>query len=84
MLTLSDPRVRVVGLTVPAPGQVLVRLQSYAEEPVACRIVPGFPVAETLAADYLGAAGAPLEPDTGGGTTVEVPTLGTAAVLLRL
>lgn len=84
LLTVGDPRVRVVGLTVPAPGQVLVRLQSYAQEPVACRITPGFPVRETVAADYLGAAGAPLEPDTGGATTIDVPTLGTRAVLLRL
>ncbi|WP_285563909.1 alpha-mannosidase [Streptomyces sp. RTGN2] len=84
LLTVGDPRVRVVGLTVPAPGQVLVRLQSYAQEPVACRITPGFRVAETSAADYLGAAGERLEPDAGGATTVDVPTLGTRAVLLRL
>ncbi|MGW0940725.1 alpha-mannosidase, partial [Streptomyces sp. NPDC002666] len=84
LLAVGDPRVRLVGLTVPAPGQVLVRLQSYAQEPVACRITPGFPVTETVAADYLGAAGELLEPDGRGTTTIDVPTLGTRAVLLRL
>ncbi|WP_406138731.1 alpha-mannosidase [Streptomyces sp. NBC_01089] len=84
LLSIGDPRIRTVGLTVPAPGRVLVRLQSYAQEPVACRITPGFPVAETVAADYLGAPGVRLEPDADGSTTVAVPALGTTAVLLRL
>ncbi|MGC4947092.1 alpha-mannosidase [Streptomyces sp. DT224] len=84
LLTVGDRRVRVVGLTVPAPGQVLVRLQSFAEEPVACRITPGFPVTEARTADYLGAAGDLLTPDDEGALTVDVPLLGTCAVLLRL
>lgn len=84
LLAVSDPRIRIVGLTVPAQGRVLARLQSYAQEPVTCRITPGFPMAEAVAADYLGATGARLEPDPDGSVPVVVPTLGTTAVLLRL
>lgn len=84
LLTLGDPRVRVAGLTVPASGQVLVRLQSFAEEPVACRLTPGFPVRSAVAADYLAAAGEELERDADGAVVVRVPRLGTTAVLLTV
>ena len=82
LLSLDDPRVRVAGLTVPASGSVLVRLQSFAEEAVECRFTPGFPVLSAAAADYLGSAGRRLEPDARGALVVTVPKLGTTAMLL--
>ncbi|MFJ8885851.1 alpha-mannosidase [Streptomyces sp. NPDC102402] len=82
LLAVDDPRVRVVGLTVPEPGRVLVRLQSFAEEPVTCRITPGFPVTGAVSADYLGALGTALHAGPGGALRVPVPRLGTTAVSL--
>ncbi|MFG2432852.1 alpha-mannosidase [Streptomyces sp. NPDC048590] len=82
LMTVDDPRVRVVGLTVPEPGRLLVRLQSFAEEPVTCRVTPGFAVAGAAAADYLGAPGAALHPAADGSLRVPVPRLGTTAVSL--
>ncbi|MFS8202447.1 alpha-mannosidase [Streptomyces sp. CWNU-52B] len=82
LLTLDDPRVRVVGLTVPEPGRLLVRLQSFAEEPVTCRLTPGFPTAGAASADYLGTPGTPLRADPDGALPVPVPRLGTTAVSL--
>lgn len=41
LLAVDDPRVRVVGLTVPGPGRLLVRLQSFAEDPVTWYRCPG-------------------------------------------
>ncbi|MFG2923162.1 glycoside hydrolase family 38 C-terminal domain-containing protein [Streptomyces sp. NPDC048305] len=82
LLTVGDPRVRVVGLTVPGPGRLLVRLQSFAEEPVTCRITPGFPVTGAAAADYLGTPGTTLHADPDGALRVPVPRFGTTAVSL--
>ncbi|MEV0529886.1 alpha-mannosidase [Streptomyces sp. NPDC050439] len=82
LLALDDPHVRVVGLTVPQPGRLLVRLQSFAEEPLTCRLTPGFPVTAATSTDYLGSAGPALQADTDGSLPVPVPRLGTTAVLL--
>ncbi|MFJ8844790.1 glycoside hydrolase family 38 C-terminal domain-containing protein [Streptomyces cyaneofuscatus] len=82
LLTLDDPRVRVVGLTVPEPGRLLVRLQSFAEEPVICRLAPGFAVTGAASADYLGTVGSTLRADPDGSLPVPVPRLGTTAVSL--
>ncbi|WP_367038450.1 alpha-mannosidase [Streptomyces sp. Je 1-332] len=83
LLTLDDPRVRIVGLTVPAPGRLLVRLQSFAEESVTCRLTPGFPIADgTKLADYLGKESTTLHADADGSLPVPVPRLGTTAVSL--
>ncbi|MFC9122987.1 glycoside hydrolase family 38 C-terminal domain-containing protein [Streptomyces sp. NPDC057067] len=82
LLTLDDPRVRVLGLTVPEPGRVLVRLQSFAEEPVICRLTPGFTVTGAVCADYLGAEGATLHTEADGSLRVPVPRLGTTGVSL--
>ncbi|QHY93552.1 hypothetical protein SSPS47_00210 [Streptomyces sp. S4.7] len=81
-LTLDDPRVRVVGLTVPEPGRVLVRLQSFAEEPVICRLTPGVSVTGAASADYLGTVGATLRVEADGSLPVPVSRLGTTAVSL--
>ncbi|MFE0172165.1 alpha-mannosidase [Streptomyces sp. NPDC059002] len=77
---IGDPRVRLVGATTPVPGHVLLRLQSFAEEPVACPVRAHFPVAAAHRATFLGAAGHEL-PCTDGEVTVHVPALGTTAVL---
>ncbi|BCL25431.1 glycoside hydrolase family 38 C-terminal domain-containing protein [Streptomyces aurantiacus] len=82
LLALDDPHVRVVGLTVPEPGHLLVRLQSFAEDPVTCRLTPGFPVTGAASADYLGATGAELPVGADGSVPVPVPRLGTTAVSL--
>ncbi|MDJ1134679.1 alpha-mannosidase [Streptomyces iconiensis] len=84
-LSVADPRVRVVGLTVPRAGTVLVRLQSFAEEAVECRLAPGFPVARVREAGYLGGPGRELEPaPEDGAVRLALPRLGTGAVLLEL
>ncbi|MFD3578581.1 alpha-mannosidase [Streptomyces sp. NPDC058644] len=77
---LGDARVRLVGLTTPRPGEVLLRLQSFAQEPVACPVRAHFPVASAHSADYLGTAGGELTV-TGGALSIDVPALGTTAVL---
>ncbi|MEO3749517.1 alpha-mannosidase [Streptomyces sp. B6B3] len=84
---LGDPRVRLVGaLTVPqGEGEadaVLLRLQSFAETPVSCPVRVGFPVATAHRADFLGTPGGRLTL-TDDETRVEIPALGTTAVLLK-
>ncbi|MEV8314125.1 alpha-mannosidase [Streptomyces sp. NPDC059900] len=77
---LGDTRIRLVGLTAPGPGKVLLRLQSFAREPVACPVRAGFPVAAAHRSDYLGTVEGEL-PLAHGAVTVDVPALGTTAVL---
>ncbi|MFC9610752.1 alpha-mannosidase [Streptomyces sp. NPDC056938] len=82
-VTVGDPRVRLVGATTPdADGAVLLRLQSFAEEPVACPVRALFPVSEARSADYHGRAADELTVRDGE-VTVDLPALGTAAVLFR-
>ncbi|MFJ8752996.1 alpha-mannosidase [Streptomyces sp. NPDC102441] len=83
LLALDDPRVRIVGLTVPEPGRLLVRLQSFAEEHVTCRLTPGFPSTAAMSADYLGSVGAALCAGADGSLPVPIPRLGTTAVSLK-
>ncbi|MGW5733596.1 MULTISPECIES: glycoside hydrolase family 38 N-terminal domain-containing protein [Streptomyces] len=78
---LGDVRVRLVGAVTPKPGQVLLRLQSFAEEPVACPVRIHFPVATAHAASYLGEASGELRL-ADGALTVHIPALGTTAILL--
>lgn len=82
LLTVEDPRVRVVGLTVPRPDTILIRLQSFAEEPVRCSLRIGFPVTEARLATYLGSPGDSLA-GRSGAVPVEIPALSTQAVLLE-
>ncbi|ONK09903.1 glycoside hydrolase family 38 C-terminal domain-containing protein [Streptomyces sp. MP131-18] len=80
---VGDARVRLVGAITPAGGRsVLLRLQSFAEEPVSCPVHVHFPVAAAHEADYLGTARGAL-PVEEGRVTVPVPALGTTAVLLE-
>ncbi|MER5299225.1 alpha-mannosidase [Streptomyces lasiicapitis] len=78
---LGDERVRLVGATVPRAGEVLLRLQSFAEEAVECRVLARFPVRAAYRADYLGVKGTEL-PCVEGVMRLAVPALATAAVLL--
>ncbi len=82
LLELDDDRVRLISVSG-ADGGVLLRLQSYAEEPVAVRVRVGVPVTGAWTATYLGDRGAELAVD-GGAVGVELPRLGTIGVLLTL
>ncbi|MEU6819091.1 glycoside hydrolase family 38 C-terminal domain-containing protein [Streptomyces atriruber] len=79
---IDDPRVRLVGATTPRPGQVLLRLQSFAEQPLTCRIRTRFPVTAAHRADFLGTPADRLS-CADGETTLDMPTLGTTAVLFE-
>lgn len=81
---LGDPRVRLVGATTPGPGNaVLLRLQSFAEEPLTCRVRALFPVTAAHSADYLGRAVSQLPLDDSESAQVDIPSLSTAGVLLE-
>lgn len=85
LLELDDDRVRVVSMvsTDDEPDQVLVRLQSFAEEPVRVRLRPRFAVAAAATATYLGE---PVNsvPVLDGEVEVPVPRLGSVALRLGL
>ena len=82
---VGDPRVRLVGAVTPDEGSVLLRLQSFAEEPVSCPVRLGFTASAAWAGDYLGTRKEPLslDPETG---LVRVPLAphGTAGLLVDL
>ncbi|MEU6852376.1 glycoside hydrolase family 38 C-terminal domain-containing protein [Actinacidiphila alni] len=83
-LDLDDPRVRLVGLTVPDDGRLLIRLQSLADTPVTCRLTTPFAFVRALRSTYLGLDRDEIPLGTGGAVPVEVPALGVAAVTLEL
>lgn len=84
LLGLSDDRVHMVDL-VGGDGddEALIRLQSFAKEPVRVRVQTGFPVRSAHAATYLGDPLHPLHV-TDEGIDLDIPTLGTVAVALVL
>jgi hypothetical protein len=82
LLRISDDRVRALGLTTQASGELLVRLQSFAEETVDLRMTFNLPVQGAWEASYLGDRRAQL-PTAGHAVTVPVPPLGTSAVIVR-
>ncbi|NGN67369.1 alpha-mannosidase [Streptomyces sp. A7024] len=79
---VGDARVRLVGATTTPGGGVLLRLQSFAEEPVDCLVRAGFPAVAAHQADLLATPGQEL-PLTDGEVTVTIPALGTTAVLFE-
>lgn len=83
VLQVSDKRVRVVGLTTPSPGTVLVRLQSVAETDLTVTLTSDVAITRADVATMLGA---PLNetPATGGTVTLPIGALSTAGCLLRL
>jgi Glycosyl hydrolases family 38 N-terminal domain len=82
-IELSDERVRLIGLTTPAPGHLLVRLRSVASVPVDCTLSLGFPALSGWTATYLGDPRSALELRDAKVTTT-VPVFGTTAVLLTV
>jgi hypothetical protein len=83
-LAVDDSRVRLVGLTVPDSGTLLVRLQSVADTPVTCRLSTPFTVTRAVRTTYLGLTPRDISPEPDGAIPVDVPALGTAAVVLHL
>lgn len=53
-LSVADDRVRIVGLTAPEPGTVLVRLRSLTAEPVETVLRPAVRIVVAEQATYLG------------------------------
>lgn len=82
-LSVSDDRVRIVGLTAPAPGSVLVRLQSMTEQPVEVAVLAAYEISGAHLATYLGDVVEPL-PVEDGGVRVTLPPFGTTGLLLGL
>ena len=82
LLQLDDDRVRLISVSG-AAGGVLLRLQSYAEEPVRLRIRAGVPIAGACTATYLGDRRDALAVD-GDTVPVELPRLGSVGVMLEL
>jgi hypothetical protein len=83
-LSVDDERVRVVGLGTPEAGQVLVRLQSVAEEPLTVRVTPAWPVETARHATFLGEPTGPADVGVDGVVVVSLGTFGTAGVLLGI
>ncbi|MFI7349397.1 glycoside hydrolase family 38 C-terminal domain-containing protein [Streptomyces sp. NPDC049936] len=83
-LTLDDPRVRLVGITVAGGGGLLVRVQSVADAPLTCRLSTGFTVTRAARTNYLGLNPRDIGMEQDGAIPVDVPALGTAAVILHL
>jgi Glycosyl hydrolases family 38 N-terminal domain/Glycosyl hydrolases family 38 C-terminal domain len=80
-LTLDNDYVRVVGLTTPRPGHVLVRLQSFADLPLDVRLRPAWPVQQAHQATFLGEPLRDLPVDSGT-ISLRVDAFGVAAVRL--
>jgi hypothetical protein len=78
-----DPRIALVDVVPERNDQVLLRLRSFAEEPVDCPLRPRFDVACAHAADYLGVADEQLH-SRDGNLIVPIATQSVAAVLLTL
>ncbi|MFC7303513.1 glycoside hydrolase family 38 C-terminal domain-containing protein [Streptomyces monticola] len=79
-IDIDDPRIRLVGATTPRPGELLLRLQSFAEDTVTCRVSARCPVTAAHRADYLGARLGQLAVQDGS-LRLDLPALATAAVL---
>jgi hypothetical protein len=59
-------------------------LQSLADTPVTCRLNTPFPVVRAVRTTYLGLPLRDIGPEPDGGIPVDVPVLGTAALVLEL
>ncbi|MGW2336701.1 hypothetical protein ACWCXS_22370 [Streptomyces sp. NPDC001685] len=62
----------------------MVRVQSLADTPVTYRLRTPFTVTQAVRTDYLGLAPRDIEPDPDQAIPIDIPPLGTAAVVLHL
>jgi hypothetical protein len=83
LLAVEDPRIRLVGLSEPRLGRLLVRLQSTADEPVVARLRLGMAFERAERATFLGDPTGELAV-IDNRIAVEVPARGIAAALLTL
>lgn len=83
LISVSDSRVRVIGLTSPKSGYVLVRLQSFAEEKLTLKMNVHKKLSNPVLATILGEEISPLSVNSG---VVQVPMdkIGVAGVLFKL
>lgn len=70
LISIDDPRVRLVGITTPAKNEILVRLQSFAEEPIRVKLKVNQRLEAPQLTTFLGAPLGALEMSNG---IVEVP-----------
>jgi hypothetical protein len=82
LLSLSDERVRIVGLTTPEHGKLLVRLQSFAEEAISVKVKVDSRYKSATEATYLGDHRKNLEVK-GGEVEISIPRIGTTALILN-
>lgn len=84
LLTVDDDRVHIISISGAEGGNdhgVLIRLQSFADEPVTTTLRPAFPVAAAEQTTYLGDVLSDVE-CVGGAVMITLPRLGTPAVRL--
>lgn len=82
-IAISSDRVRVVGLTNPAPGTVLVRLQSVVSGSTRVTLSTAANLRRARVATLFGTPGEELE-IVSGAVSVELPAFGTLGCLLEL
>ncbi|WP_327287882.1 alpha-mannosidase [Streptomyces sp. NBC_01198] len=82
VVSVDHPDVRVVGLLAREPDTFLIRLQSFADEPVRAGLTLTPSYAAALRCSYLGENGEPIAPEDDGTLRVALGPRGTAAVLV--
>jgi hypothetical protein len=83
LLAIEDPRIRLVGLSEPRPGQLLARMQSTADEPVVASLRLGVAIERAERATFLGDPTAELAV-VDNRIAFELPSRGIGAALLTL
>ena len=83
LFSIEDKRVRVIGLTSPSKGQLLLRLQSFAEDKITLKLRVNLKLSQPVLATILGEEIKQLKLDN---AVVEVPIdkIGVAGVLFKL
>jgi hypothetical protein len=83
LLNVNDSRVRVIGLTSPKKGFVLVRLQSFAEEKLTIKLKIHKKLTNPILSTLLGEEISPLSVNNGV-VEVAMDKIGVAGVLFKL
>ena len=83
LFSIDDKRVRVIGLTSPRSGEILLRLQSFAEEKITLKLRVNSKLSQPVLATVLGEEVKQLKLDN---AVVEVPIdrISVAGVLFKL